>query len=770
MNLAALVLSTVATVQPPASVTVSLSMVPSGSPVSAEHSCTIRATPLGGRGTTLGTPVDSGVQVPGEVSLTLAANTVWRFEVMSNTFWAAPVTSYVTAAGATVTLRLWRAGELSGRLVPSNHEPLPEQIRVRFRAAAKQEKLHRPFPVDEPNADPQGEQECQVKVGTFHCRVPATSLDLRLRCRGYVSFYRWNQLVRTDGPLDLGQLRLVPGASVVGQVMTPEGPPDVAKCRVRLMPFMPGLAASIQEAKRWASRTLETTIDRDGFFSFEGLGPGVFSVEATQPGFAPASSGRFTVYERMESDLRRPIVLERPIALHLTISPAVSASGKEWGVVVGRREPGLNVTDTVFEGHADENGECVIHDLAPGDITIDVYQAPGSRLVHQDYQLAPGNNELLLKVALVRVVGRVFVGKEPLSAEIWFGRRTGAIKVRMQSDSNGDFVGPLPRDGTWPVQVTSQEQSIDHVFKSVEVKADRDTHEASVELHVPSASLEGVVVDEDDNGVAAAHVDLEDVSGGTLANATTKDGGRFSFRGVSSGPYFVAAADIDATGTRESSRLSVVVPAEGNPPSVRLVLRRKRVLEGVVRGDGEPIPGARVTFYGDWRSAAPSFGEVAMTDSLGAFKIAVGRDCREFLVYVMAPGFSFRAFDLSAELQGPVTLNVSGVGGDVSLSFPSDADDFDPAKAKWLLWQDGLPLLPPDLRTWSVAFGPQGSWTNVGKLLPRLGIGNYLACVVADQTQQIAALSFGAGVVGRCQNAFLSPGGSIGFDFKESGK
>lgn len=57
----------------------------------------------------------------------------------------------------------------------------------------------------------------------------------------------------------------------------------------------------------------------------------------------------------------------------------------------------------------------------------------------------------------MEILGRVTLGDDPLAATLWFGGRSGVRRIRFDSDEKGRFDGWLPEEGTWPVDLVSEE-------------------------------------------------------------------------------------------------------------------------------------------------------------------------------------------------------------------------------------------------------------------------------------------------------------------------
>jgi hypothetical protein len=76
----------------------------------------------------------------------------------------------------------------------------------------------------------------------------------------------------------------------------------------------------------------------------------------------------------------------------------------------------------------------------------------------------------------------VKLGKDPLTATLWFGGRYGNSAVKMESGRDGKFHGILPHDGSWIVDVTSTDPNFSTRTK-VEVESDgQDRLRAEIDL------------------------------------------------------------------------------------------------------------------------------------------------------------------------------------------------------------------------------------------------------------------------------------------------
>src|SRR5262249_24553182 len=98
-----------------------------------------------------------------------------------------------------------------------------------------------------------------------------------------------------------------------------------------------------------------------------------------------------------------------------------------------------------------------------------------------------------ISLSLVSVSGRVLLGKEPLSASLWFGGKHHPVSLPFDSDEKGRFRGVLPQAGRWRVDVSSNDPRIERVIENVEVRKRDDG--SAFEISLPATTLLITVVD-----------------------------------------------------------------------------------------------------------------------------------------------------------------------------------------------------------------------------------------------------------------------------------
>lgn len=749
---------------PTSEVTLTLQAAPGTVVQQSPVPVTVRATPIGGRELKRASPVEIRVPFPGTAKVPLLPQLLWRFEVTSDAWWAT-TTLYVADPSARLSLSVWPTATLAGIVKPPERETPPSSISVRFTAPPRIDRAATHASTVKLEVEPRGEFECPVRDGRFTCRLPGTVLDLKLRCRGFTSVFRWGENLVPGTQRNLGEIALVPGASIVGTVTTASGPADPASCQVTLNPVAARRPGSAEETARWAGQVQKTKIDQRGFFAFEGLGAGDFTVVATQPGFAPASTGRFSVMERAEAEIRQELLLERPVRLRVTVNPPLDSARRPWRLGILRAGMLPNSREPAFEGTVGEDGVIETDPLAPGAVQLDLFDDAGSRVVMREVEITPETTNLTLNVEQVEVSGHVFLGRTPLSAELWFGRRTGGVKVHMQSGLDGMFVGVVPRQGAWDVQVLCDDPRVDRTLRGVEVKTDPDTRRAEVDLRLPDSTLSGRTVDERGNGVTGAGVVRFDPKRTGIASVTTGKDGSFEWRGLEAGTYTLHAEDISSDGQRESQSVDVEVPTSGPAPPTTLILSVKSEVEGVILGNGLPVVGARVMASPEQYDSG-SFMQDTTTDTAGRFTLHFKDSVGSILCYVLPPGFAFTATRVVLGPTRTATINVPSVGGEIELRFSSSIDWVRNDSPKWTLWQDGIIVDPQVIGLWNQLAGGATTIRDATPTLVRMAPGDYRVCVHSSQGSQMRAVTGGGSPDDKCASSYLAPGGRIRMDLR----
>lgn len=687
--------------------------------------------------------------VPGSVGLDLPPGSVWRASIDSAAYWSPVELITVDQEGTlppqVASLTLFVTGELTGRLTVPRDEELPREMTARLESPPGSVPVIRRSTVS-----------CPVEDGRFRCQLPAADLDLRLRARGYVSHYRWAEEVPARSSRDLGSLRLVRGASVVGWLAPPDRVFDYGACRVELAPNLTSEGRTAADRERRKGLVIGARINERGFFELAGVPPGSYRLTLSHPDYAPTSRTPVEVLPNAETELRG-LELFPHARVSVAIQPVVDPFGLPWNVLL--------LKESVVPGHRDEVVRSPIGDdgwwesggLEPGQYTLHVLDRYGSRWHGETFDLPPGVSAgpIEIALALTRVAGRVRLGEEPLRALLFFGGRHRVPSVAAKSDAEGLFQVVLPVREEWTVEIESPNPEVEHRLAGVEVPLG---DEAWLELVVPDLSVEGQVVDEAGNAVAGASVRARSAGQPSSGVRSEDPEGRFVFRGLGEGVWDFMAQDLRAGSHRSSELHRVELSNEQQTPeTLRLVLREGRVVTGQVVGpSGRPIVGALVVgLIEQTTQSLTNRVPQATTDVSGVFELRVPAGASGVQLTVMAPGFAVRQVRVDSRDPSPVVLSVEPVGGTLILrSEPSAAN---PQTIN--LFHD-YRLFLPLLNHWANLNGIRGNAPG-HRVFPAMEPGLYTACV-GSRTD----LSFRTGRPSdepavRCVDGFLSPFGQL---------
>jgi hypothetical protein len=597
-----------------------------------------------------------------------------------------------------------------------------------------------------------------VKNGRFACTVASGTLDVKLKATGFVPHYLWGKKLPEHGVLDLRTLALKPGASLAGMVTTAEGPADPATCALSLKPLEAGFPP-VAELDRARARVSTARPNARGFFAFEGLEAGAYTLMARQLGFAAAVRAPIRVEARSETELSERLILERPLALSVEVSPPLDTRDGPWTIQVSTPEVGdaQGRLIEVFKESASRDGTLTHQGMGPGRYRVLLFDSEGTFLLSRDFELTVPPSPLLLEVRSVPISGTVMLGEKPLAATLAFGGNTGPT---LHSDEDGEFSGVLPREGAWSVHIRAADPPVERRLRGVEVKQNPDLKRAELELRLPDCRVTGTVVDSDGREVANATVRLLHKDDVEEESVRTGDGGRFEFHGMASGRVVVAAEDATREGRRFSDELDVELGEESAPPEVRLVLRRaSEVALTVISESGEPVAGATVLPLGDpTRMGALAFSYLA-TDASGKVRIPLPSEIERLGGVILPPGYAFQAFDVTLEKERTISVVVTRFGGTLRLRLPSPLSGQDRSRAL-IGWEDGILVPSYALLDWArvngVAVDRHGTQFTIPQVAPgeyKLCVGPVAAALEAGSTSNAEDAACGEGFVPRLGEA-----------------
>ncbi len=627
---------------------------------------------------------------PTSVELPSTPGRVWQLAIRAPGLWSEPQTVSLTDQPLSVRFELLPSSRVHGTVAAAEDGPKVTSLEIGFQVESKPPRV--------------AHVECPVGVnGAWTCELPAGTVDLRLKSRGYMAQYRWNAKLPAGGETDLGALTLKRGASVVGRVEIDErNTPLEATVHLQQQPA-PGAGYVKSETVR--ALALTATVNAKGFFAFDGVPPGSYVVNATQKGYA-TEPREVRVLANVEAELSRPLRLMKLQGVLITVTPPVDAGGKPWRLRLRPAE--ANVVPA--EAAVDATGAREFRGVPPGKYRLTVLAADGSAWAARGLDVTPATPPLVVELGLVHLSGRVVLGEKPLAAEVWFGGAHGAVSIPMQSGADGAFEGDLPTGGIWPVQIASEHPRVRAMLQKVEVKAVEAR--ASVSLELPGTALGGTAMSEDSVPIANAIVTAK-TDDSTLQEFTAEDGS-FRFDGLPAGSIQLSAS---SAGTLMSDPMTVALEEKHPSEGLRLVLHEASFLRGRVTSAAGGVPGA-VVYAFSLGDPSPTIVPTPCNES-GDFRARLNAGATEAAVIVTAPGFSLRAMRVPLG-KGPVLVPVEQNGGRLEI-------DFDPKEGAFpLILEDGIPIHFGILAAWARATGGAVSSTHLA--VDGMAPGNYSVC------------------------------------------
>lgn len=707
----------------------------------------VSVTPLIGTGSSQSVEV----QVPGVARFEVRPGSAWRAAVEAPGFWAAQRVLTAGPEEAEQRLDLLPAGTVEGEIAVPPGQEMPRELTLRFRSAPGAAR-----------SLAEASEACPLAGQRLRCTVPAGTLDLHLRARGFITQHRWGAEVVAGRPLKLGTLRLQPGASVVGWIMAPERDFRFSECAVELEPLAAGAASVAEDVERAGTLDQKEKVHPRGFFELTGVPPGSYRLIARHPAYAASRVAPVEVLPGAETHVP-PIELQRPAHLAVQLEPALDPYGKPWVVELLQSEvPGAAGPDR--KSAASAEGTWRAAGLDPGPYLLRVHGSYASVWKHEEVEVGPDAAPYWIRLPAVRVLGEVAMGGEPLRALLWFGSRHGAVKVAARSDEDGRFEVTLPeREKPWRVDVVNEPLGIRGLVPLLPVRKSAGQSVARVSIDLPDTAVRGVVVDESGRPVPGARVRAGAAAlGELLSTKASQPEGRFELRALEPGEWRLEAADgrFD-TGTSSEALTLQLASREQQVEGVRLVLRKRIKLSGLVVGPtGQGVPGASVVVLIEQEERDVSLVDPqAVTDLGGQFTLGLPAGAEGVVLTVFPPGFAATQVRIDARRAEPLVLPVHPAGGTVVVRFAEDPESVPSVRHRVSLFREHLLPGTQDLQDWARLNGRPAGQPGL-LVVPMLDPGRYTACIdPAPYVVRSGRLPAGAG--GRCASGELGPYGEI---------
>ncbi len=698
----------------------------------------VEARPVGGAEEAQALPEGLSKEVePGEASaFDLQDDLLWKVVAKAPGFWSPPELVRPADQEGSILLSLFPTRKVEAKVEPDRFGQRPDRFEVRFQPAPDAGRSASRL---------NGRVECLVEKGSFRCGLPIGRLDLRISAPPWSPSYRLGVEVAASSSTTLDPISLVRGASVSGWVVLENGDPAPSGTSVELS--VGGAEGAETEARLGLMEQHVRTRDR-GFFQFLGVKPGLYRLVARAKGFAPARVAPIEAQPDLESFLKEPVRLARPVLFRVELDPPLDPWGHPWTVRLGQLQRGSGKSLNSLEEAASREGKFEHGGLAPGSYRLTLLGSNETQWFEQEIEVGRDSEPLLLPIPLIAVTGSIEKGDEAVSGRLWFGTRQGTRRIVIDADEEGRFEGYLPSPGQWPVEWTPSAEDDEAEAVSLEPIEVPDRRHVSLELEIPDTEIAGKVVDTRDRPVAGASIRL--FGGGPerpQGRSKTDEEGEFLVIGLEPGQYGVEASH----GTRTSETVHLTVSKGLDPPDLRLVLRDKLTISGRVLSAGVGVPGARVTAWSDLGTSAGVAFLQAITGPEGTFELQASGEPRGFSFMVSAPnrGVHVERIEVSGddlvELAldpYPGTLEIDGLAGAKGTPFLVHGGSFLPVLGFARL--ASLDRQPP---------------TTGGELvLPGLEPGRYALC---SGPGVLDALRLGADAAEGCSTGVLPPLGGL---------
>ncbi len=676
----------------------------------------------------------------------------WRMWVEAEGYWSPAQMTPAISQSETTLFQLYPTGRLQGRVqVPAEETP-PERLTVRFEQAADAPAT--------PLTIPRDQVECPIaRDGRFLCTVPAGTLDLRLRARGFASTYSWSTTISRERATSLGILQLQRGGSVVGRVEltlddTPPTP-SLAGTTIEIQPVQASRPDTRQAGERLQRMQQRVEADNRGFFHITGLSPGLYELRARREGVGEAMYPPLQVHENAETALTRPLRLQPPVRLQLTVHPPVDPLQRRWRAEIldpDRTGAALRRAST---GTVTEDGLWTSGDLLHKPYILLLVDDDGNRWWHERFH--PGQQRQLdLRLQIVPVEGSVTLEGEPLAdATLWFGGRNGLRSLRALADQEGHFSTLLPAEGEWKVDLATLAPRLDRRLPAIDIDAGEKGW-AEVEIALRDFSLRGEVRDNQGDPVRAMLLLVGASNGTRPIQAWSETDGTFTFRGLDPGLYEIQA--YASSGAISSDRQRAELDDNGASPYLTLHLGEAETFVGSIVSTFGPVPGAAV-FAMPLRAGETIavLQPQAQSDANGRFSLSLPPTTDALDLIVAPPGYALsthRISTVAAQKGETATIPVHRQGGTLVLELAPGQTLSDLYRIA-TLHREGVRLDAATLLRWRNTYSPSGYASGSASTdtdpwatrIPMLAFGTYTVCR--------------RGADRDCVSGYLPPGGEL---------
>jgi hypothetical protein len=606
--------------------------------------------------------------------------------------------------------------------------------------------------------------------GRWQASVAAGCSDLTLRTKFAPATWR-GIVLQPNEHRDLGEQRLDAGSSLLTRVTFEDGQP-AAGVLLELIPESEldraVVGSSTGQPVKAAARL---ATDPQGWARFQALPAGAYSVHAV-PKTGIATFSDLVTVRIGEEALLDDLVLPQPANVEITVVgsldrlPAGSALNVQAAGAASCGWWSLQRAKALLDP-AEHKAHLQLH---PGPW---VFQLVMTDERGRHYELSRQREEIpsggyrrvQLEAGHYLFHGSVTLRDKPVASQLILRSRKPEEQFRLVADTDSSA------DGTFSVFLEAADHYSVEVFPKEGSRVSLsdvafDDADQSVDLHLPDASISGVVADGKGQSIAAAEVRANRILQSTgplveLVTASSADGS-YLLDNLEAGEYAVVAT----SGEKASDPARVTVMPSAARDGIDLTVNTTARFRGTVVASGQPVAGVRGTVMCLWSDPQNLCGGVFLSGQGGDFSLVLqpAPDGAMVNVVVSSPGLPLAAFRLPVG-DDPVTLVLPDSGGRVRVIGPPSLLEYG-ALGYLLLVNDEGAVLP--LNTGQVQTEQSGDTAEL--VLPSLAPGHWSLFQVGTIAAFGQLISGGAGGAASLSSFEVVAGSSVDVTVPMQGK
>lgn len=585
------------------------------------------------------------------VSLDLSAGQ-WNVSLRGDGCWAQE-TLLAVPFSSVLDLDVYKRAAIAGVVRVEEGDELPKTVGARLFSTSDSREIAR--------------AQCPVDRDRFVCSVPAGEFDIQLRATAHISHFFLKRAIVADRATEVGTLLLRKGASIVGRVQPSSRSLPLDHAIVMAQP-MPEASRAVAMT---AATILSASVDDRGFFHVAGIAPGQYRLSAHQKGLISTST-IVKVVNDMQAELESPILLSRPQALVVLISPPQSPDGKPWRVALSEYDNSRH-TEDVSSTASDVTGRAEFPALRPANYRVSVGPETGGVWVNRDLDLGSAPASLSIDLPSARVRGVIRWGERLLESKLTFGGRNGVLKIETTSNALGEFEAILPSssENHWTVNIESK---VPRISRDVRVSVPETPDERNaLRIDIPGTTMQGKVVDE--TGAGRAAIVSVVATDGAMVQVPTEKSGDFEVAGLDAGKYRVQAESswFDSKGAHLAYSAPSAIALDDLLDNVSITVRERVDLRGRVTSPYGVVPYASVWALPTDTESLISVRHTTATD--GTFTIALPPNTHEVDFGVAAAGLGIRFFHATVS-SAPMNVELNHSVGALRLLLPADRSEW----------------------------------------------------------------------------------------------